>query len=323
MAKKDDVSEETKSTQENVSGMDPKLQDIASVNQERESIYEKYDQMSLVQPAVQEKEPEPGPEETAEPEPPAVQEDTGASTEEEEDTVAPADPEEKKTEDKKEKTVPYAALFEERKKRKAAAMESQDYKSEIEKLRHELEELRPPKAKTEKSDYQIEDYETTLKITLAKQEALEETIRKQNEQIQKLMESDQQRLIRNRQEELDRDIQKVDKELSTRKDNPIRGFSKFVPLVSMKINELVAEDRANEVFRQPEGWKYVYEKYVYPDIKGEFLSTQRQVQLAEKEKLKQEAGLVGSPGQVKSEDKEEEVETPKEYLKRRRNQAVQ
>jgi len=314
--KKDDVAESTTETQ---TEMDPKQQDVMLNASHRESLYEQYDQLnqSPTTEEVVEETPAP-PAETEEQAQEVVVPEPVASTETEE-AVTPTEPKETRQEEKKEKTVPYQALIQEREKRKAATRDKHDYEDQLKKLQAELEEVRKSKETNIPLVDYLDDPETAFKLSQARLETHEEKLSRMEQELEKNRQFAEEQKNKAIQDQLDEQIKAVDASLT---ESNMPGFRMFVPQVVDKINQLSAEDSSWEVLRKPDGWKYVYEKYIYPEVKTVFQAKARQQQVEDKKALKRDANLVGSAGEAEHKDKEEEVETPKQYMERRRKQGV-
>lgn len=194
--------------------------------------------------------------------------------------------------------VPHQAFHQEREKRKALQAELDNFKKKFEDSQKQEPE----------SDLDAEEQEKDRKITAIeeKQERFEQWQAEQDEKSVNSKRQEFERLI-------DNDISTVDKAL---KEEGYPGFETFSTKVSTRILELGNNDpEILAKLQNPEGWKYVYKKHIFPELKGIFLRQDKEEMVSDKKVLKQQANLIGSPGKGQKEVKEEDSWSLDDYEK--------
>ncbi len=262
---------------------------LSDLGNERDSIYEQFDNLTDAPPEKESKEPEPE-KVAAEPE------------KEKEPEKAEFVKEDKPTDE--EKKVPLGALHEEREKRKALAKEVADLKESFRQAVEDNKKLMD--LMSDKSDEPITDYEKEM-LSLRKQLKVALT------EIDSIKRGGEKERQASAEQRLDSLAKQTDTELEKA---GFEGFYDFIPQVIKAMNdeEIPMEDRS------PETWKRVYREVVYPKYIGKHKVVKKEDKKAEKEELKKEASLIKTPGKPEEKKKEEE-DTPESYAKWRQKQS--
>ncbi len=274
---------------------------------ERESVYEQFDKSKLL--------PENSFEET---ETSTDNEDTIDNSIDKTETSPDAEEEYKKPEDEKEDKdiwpegyVPYGAMHKERERRKSLQKELEDVKEQLHTVLQDYKSLNN-KILDVDLDVDDEDYVTgkTVKQLRDENRALTERLNAiENEFTQTKAQTEESKL--------NKLITETDKSLSA---EGFVGFSSFgADLVAKEINKIANEKGHEEaaVYQTPEGWKHLYKKVVYPQLKSFFSQQNKRETFEGKINAKKDANLVGSPGKMEKVNKKNEEWTYDDYLKMR------
>lgn len=241
-----------------------------------------------------------------------------------EETEASPDVEEfEKSEDKKEDQdvwpegyVPYGALHEERKRRKSLQKEIADVKEQLHTVLQDYKSLNAKvDAADDISDFDVDDDDYVTGKT-AKQ--IREENKVLNERLSTIENEFKQTKVQKEESRLNKLISETDQSLS--KEGFV-GFSSFgADLVAKEINKIAAEKGHEEavVYQTPEGWKHLYKKIVYPQIKSFFSQQSKRETFENKVNTKRNANLIGSPGKAEKADKQNKEWTYEDYLEMRR-----
>jgi hypothetical protein len=191
--------------------------------------------------------------------------------------------------------IEHAAFHAEREKRKALA-------SEIDQLKQTIEELKNRKQEANVED-EVEIPPEVLELK-KRQDLLEE---------QQLQQVEQQRAhnLKQAESKFRSAVAKVNAELN---QEGIPGFSLFVNDVAEKVTELSQNSpELGQKLKTEQGWKYVYQKHVYPQMKSIFLDQDKKDLFEEKKALKKEANLINTPRKPEPKPKEKDSWTLEDY----------
>jgi hypothetical protein len=261
--------------------------------------------------SMQEEEAETSPEEEVAETPPEEGE------QEEEAETSPEEEVADKTvaESEKEKPmVPLDALHEARAETKEARETVKILQQQLSQVIGDFKNLVDAKTKPSEPEVDLEAMdESEREIYLLRQE-----VKELKGHVVNQAQTTQQTTEAQRKEKLTGLVNSVDTEL-TKEGFP--GFGRFQDQIAY---QLVEEGivPGNVAFTDPKEWKRVYKETVFPETKKIFINQAREEKNAEKEKLKEQANLVKTPGKKQKVKPKEKELNYKDYLEIRAKRQV-
>lgn len=246
-------------------------------------------------------------EQEAEPSP----EEEESVTEEETKTETEPSPEEEETgetekeeSEKEKKTVPLGALHESRAETREAKEQIRQLQTQMAEIVGDYRKVVEAQAKPKEPEVNLDAMtDSEREIYELKQEvkALSENQNTQNRH--------QQQYTRDQfVENINRQVKTTDVELEK------EGYPGFAQFENQVAKQLKAEGASQEALGNPEEWKRVFKKTVFPSYQKLFTANAREKRFAEKERLKAAAGLIKTPGKTKKAPPKENENTYNDYL---------
>jgi hypothetical protein len=219
---------------------------------------------------------------------------------------------------KKEKFVPYDAMHEERERRKEAVARAKKLEEQNQELLNDLKRFVRPVSPPVEEEY-VDPIVKKLQEELA---ALKRTQEEQSQFVQ----SQKQRSF---EEEMRKKVERA-KALLAQEGIPVSPY--FEQMVSYELNQELLQnpddqEHINEVMRKdrdPEEWVKIYKEKVWPKHAPVVERTKAAAANPQKDELKRQAALLGSPGQAApAPEPKSETYTYQDYINDRKKHLVQ